>query len=814
MANIKLMDLVTFDQMDTPEEVVEETNKIINKVNAVIKNLTLVEAKACQLDSEVTQLKAKKAKKKEGKVRAGVLIILAICAVLSIGVVQAVYTTKDINLEVAGNAEMLTDYLLDVLANQTAETYTFTPRASAPTAAQGLVYFNSGSSTLQISLDGTNFSPIDTAGGVSLDGAYDFGSAGGGRTILATDGAVQITNTQNDTASLLGLTYSGNTTGDGLTITMSVGSGDAIEIENTGTGSDIEGTGATWSISKAGAFIGVGGTWSGDHVFTGSSYDIEVDVSQDAIHFLDNALLAIGGATTAAGDFVFSYDGTDLNLEAAAANDDYRMGETTHFNLVIHGETNTNEITFDTDNSALAMIVDGFSLIMNDNDVLNHGDSKEFATYYDEAATDNLIIVALNANDAVQIGDGTTGTDFKAMAATSGDFMLFDASADELFLEDVDLKVNEGAQIEFSVADNSVDWTIDVSTDEVLLFLPAETTDDQSFNIGDATNTSDFRLFGATASTVVYDASADVAIHTDYHLNLTDADELRLGTGGSSGAGDFKISGSSTPKLLIDVVVAGTGEIEIGNDADDVPLKWFGETTGDFLYLTGDQLQLEDIDLALGDSTKILLGDALGTGDIEIYANGTELIIDGVVAETGTVSIGLTDLGIDFKLWAATSAEGVLWDASDEALEFSGADLTLNATSQIYNAYEVGTKVVSGTPVTIMFSPDEAATLTYTVPTGYDLVILNAVGFKAAGNGAHANDQIDLKNSVGPTSIFATEELNGVNDGIFFQFEGLVDTAAAREIEAGNDLQCITTENAGNGCDAHVVVTGILKIAD
>ncbi len=641
---------------------------VIAKAKAVKKNAK----KATEAQAEAL----KNAKKivnanKKGMVSMKTLLLLCVFVVsVFAGTVNA-YVTTDINDDIASNHVLLAQYLRDSFANVTSNSFLFTPTttANAPTASQGLVYFNSDTSLLQVSLDGAGFSPIDTAGGVSLDSAYDFGSAGGGRTINATDGAVQITNTENDTASLLGLTYSGNTTGDGMTITMSVGSGDCIEFENTGTGSDLEGTGATWSISKAGAFVGVGGTWTGDHLFTGSSKNIEVDVSQNAIHFLDDAVLAIGGATTAAGDFTFSYDGTDFNLEAAAANDAYRMGETTHFDLIIHGATNTNEVTFDTDDSALSCTFDGFSLIMNDNDILNLGDSKEFAIYYDEAGTDNLIIVALNANDAVQVGDGTTGTDFKAMAATSGDFLLFDASADELFFEDVDLKINEGAQIEFAVADNSIDWTIDVSTDETLLFLPTETTDDQTFNVGNATNTSDVRFFGATASTVVFDASADVVLFNVYNIALGDGDSLLFGD--TLGTGDFSIV-DTADKWVFDVVVAGVGEIEIGNDADDVPLKWFGETTGAFFYFTGDALQVDKADIAFSESDGLLFGDTLGTGDIRIDSTSALLTIGQVAAGTGSVAVGVDGAGLDWTFFGDTTLVNMKWTTASNLLAFTG----------------------------------------------------------------------------------------------------------------------------------------------
>jgi hypothetical protein len=72
---------------------------------------------------------------------------------------------------------------------------------------------------------------------------------------------------------------------------------------------------------------------------------------------------------------------------------------------------------------------------INDDDDLVFGDSSEFVVEYDEDSTDNLIIVAANANDAVQVGDGTTATDMKMMAVADGggtDNVLWDSSDDDL----------------------------------------------------------------------------------------------------------------------------------------------------------------------------------------------------------------------------------------------------------------------------------------------------------------------------------------------------------------------------------------------
>ncbi len=668
---------VTQSETDTFDEVNNVLNNIINEMRGIGLNQQLIEAKVETLDEAVIIEPKKKGKR---SIRTDT-VLLFILGIFSIASMASGYVTTDINFDIASNPNLLAQYLRDSFANVTSESFLFTPTATAPTAVKGLTYFSTVSGGLEVSLDGSTFSPIDTAGGVSLDSAYDFGSAGGGRSITVDSSAVTLTSTDAANNVVFAVDQADTAGAVAQTIT-SAGTGALLSFDSNGTGADILGSDSAWTITKAGkgTFNGGGEIDTADFLFdaTSAGKDLEWDDSQFALHFLDNTILAIGGATTAAGDFTFAYDGTDFNLEAAAANDDYRMGETTHFNLVIHGETNTNEVTFDTDNSALVAIWDGFKIRMNDNDLLLFGDSSEFTIDYDEASTDNLIIVALNANDAVQVGDGTTGTDFKAMAATSGDFLLFDASADELFFEDVDLKINEGAQIEFSVADNSIDWTIDVSTDETLLFLPAETTDDQTFNVGDATNTSDVRFFGATASTVVFDASADEVLFNDYDISMGDGDIIRLGDGD-------------------DITIAATG------------------TTTTITLAAASVLTIADTDNA---ASLLTLGTT-GTNGLDVLFQGATAgdIVDWD-AGADTWNFGVDATGVDVFFYGDTTLKFMKWVEATNLLSLDGATDMLEFRGASVDAHETTLSVVEPTASNIVTLPDDTGLLSYIAEAG------------------------------------------------------------------------------------------------
>jgi hypothetical protein len=97
-----------------------------------------------------------------------------------------------------------------------------------------------------------------TSGGVTLDGAYDYGGAGVGRTITADTGAVVITSAAANNNNILEITKDpvGAQAGAGVLVTMGAQcTGAGISFANTGSGNDLLGSGSTWNISKVGAAV-------------------------------------------------------------------------------------------------------------------------------------------------------------------------------------------------------------------------------------------------------------------------------------------------------------------------------------------------------------------------------------------------------------------------------------------------------------------------------------------------------------------------------------------------------------------------------
>ncbi len=464
------------------------------------------------------------------------------------------------------------------------------------------------------------------------------------------------------------------------------------------------------------------------------------------------------------------------------------------------------------DASAGAFNFEDVSIALGDGTKILFGDTLGTGDFQLSDESDVLTFdVVVGGTGEMAIGNDADDVPLKWYGETTGAFVYF--TGDIVQVDKMKISFSEGDGLLFGDDLGTGDISI-TGTSNVLTFGQVVAgTGSVAFGVNDAG--VDVLLYGDAASAAAqWDASLNkFNLMGDAAITLRDDVEILFGTGAADLAGDLKMSSNSSNILNLGQVVADTGTMTVGADDHDIPITWYAETSGDYVLFSADDVIFEDVSLCIAEGTQIQFGDTPGTGDVTLSCASNLLTIGQVVAGTGAVAFGVNDAGVDSTFYADTSGDYSMWDASDEAFEFVGADIALDSDSQILDARNAGTKVVWGTPVSIVFSPDAAATLTYTVPTGYDLVVHAAWGYKAAGNGAHDDDDIDLQHNDGTAAnIFDCEELNGVNDGVYFEFSGLVDTE--NEIEAGETLDCVSSENAGNGCDCHIIVIGTLKTAD
>ena len=360
------------------------------------------------------------------------------------------------------------------------------------------------------------------------------------------------------------------------------------------------------------------------------------------------------------------------------------------------------------------------------------------------------------------------GLDQTWYGETASDFVKFDqdgATNGALQFEDCPITMGDGTKILFGDALNTGDMYVECTTNVLTIGQVVAGTGDVRLGVNDAG--VDFTLFGDTASQKAWwDASGD--------------------------------------------------EWFFGADAEGVDVTFYGDIASSYMKWdenagTNGELLLDAANIALGDGDKILFGDTLGTGDFSISDQTDVLTFGQIVADTGAIAIGVDGTGIDTTFYSNTAGDYSVWDEDAESLKFVGTNIELDNDSAIYDAVNAGTKAVSGTPILIEFRPTAIETLIYTVPTGYDLVITDAYGYKIAANGSSADDDIQLQNNdASAADIFTEEELNGVNDTVRFQFDGLIDTE--NEVEAGNTLDCVANEGASVDCI--ITVVGYLKTAD
>jgi hypothetical protein len=160
--------------------------------------------------------------------------------------------------------------------------------------------------------------------------------------------------------------------------------------------------------------------------------------------------------------------------------------------------------------------------------------------------------------------------------------------------------------------------------------------------------------------------------------------------------GDADVDGTTNLDAVdIDGAVQIDAGVTIGVDGTGQDVKFFGDTSGK--YMLWDQSGDE---LAFVGATKISFFDAAGgenivgtsDGHLEVNAGttlditaptvdinvATTLNVDGATQLTGTVTIGVDDTGYDVQFFGDTASSVLLWDTSDDQLEFGNAAMTIS----------------------------------------------------------------------------------------------------------------------------------------
>ncbi len=431
----------------------------------------------------------------------------------------------------------------------------------------------------------------------------------------------------------------------------------------------------------------------------------------------DNVVLAliqsdtgsvVGQTITSAGTgalLTFTSNGTGADVLGTSSTWTVtKAGVATFVGLV----TSTGDVTFTGSAANIVHDASADQIEFKDSSLLVFGSSDDISFSYDGSG-DDLNILFDDKEIAFGVSGG--GGDVFFHMETASTWVKSSEANDQLEFELADLHLSSDSQIEFEDDADGIDWTIDNATDETLLILPTETDGTQSINLGNATNTSDLRIFGEAASTVIFDATGDEVIFNAYDISLQDGDFLKFGDGD-----DFTMD-SSTTKILDFTPAANTDDYEVllGLDQSGVDLKIFGATTGEYWLFD-----------ASADSILPVCGNALYTmtdaeaDQFKVNATGT-VVGDAINFET-------TDGGI--LLNADGGANGdIELNSADDIILVTAGKLTITNTEAVTISGAQTTEGVATFNGTIV--GDGATTVVGTLPllevyTGADNVLLIA----------------------------------------------------------------------------------------
>ena len=236
---------------------------------------------------------------------------------------------------------------------------------------------------------------------------------------------------------------------------------------------------------------------------------------------------------------------------------------------------------------------------------------------------------AVQIDAAVTVGVDGTGQDVKFFGDTSGQFLLWDQSADELVLAgDSKLSFHDAAGGENIIA--SSDGHLEINAGATL-DITAPTVD---INVATKLNVDGASQFNNTITVGENDTGYDVKFF-----------------GATSGA--YMLWDEDVD----DLILAGAANFSIDNTDDSS-----STTTGSF-----------HTDGGVGIAKKLYVGTDL---DVDGTSNLDAVDIDGATQIDGTVTVGVDDTGHDVKLFGATAGAFLEWDESADELEIRGGAAT------------------------------------------------------------------------------------------------------------------------------------------
>jgi hypothetical protein len=257
------------------------------------------------------------------------------------------------------------------------------------------------------------------------------------------------------------------------------------------------------------------------------------------------------------------------------------------------------------------------------------------------------------------------GNKIKLETATPGTYVevYVDANGKLVLPEETSAVYNDSVYMYFgSGSDLGMTW--DGTDFHIVVAL-----DDSIINVGDGTLSADLKWFGATAAAYVYiDASENLVTLEGMDLILMDSDLLYFGD-----AKDVQIRWDGTDLDIL--ALADDSVIKFGNGTNSFDVWIYGNTASDNIIFdaSAKTLALDGIDLYLEDADVLAFGDAQ---DVTISWDGTDLDIL-CEANNSIIKFGTGTKSFDIWIYGASTADNIIFDASEKTLSFDGIDIYL-----------------------------------------------------------------------------------------------------------------------------------------